>query len=82
MGELLVTSAYGPLLASALPGQTPQQVRTLGLLGTQPPWRITPFVDLGVAVYRPSAVHRSDKSPPVCRAEPPRTWRLALRTRW
>jgi outer membrane receptor for ferrienterochelin and colicins len=79
---LLLTSTYGQLLASAVPGQPPQQVPTLTLLGAQAQWQITPVVELGVGVDNLSDMRLSDKSPLFTYAEPPRTWRLALRTRW
>ncbi len=79
---LLLTSTYGQLLASTVPGQPPQQVPTLTLLGAQAQWQITPVVELGVGVDNLSDMRLSDKSPLFTYAEPPRTWRLALRTRW
>ena len=65
-----------------MPGQPPQPVPTLTLLGAQAQWQITPVVELGVGVDNLTDTRLSDKSPLFTYAEPPRTWRLALRTRW
>ncbi len=79
---LLVTSSYGQLLASTVPGQAPQSVPGITLLGAQAQWQVTPFVELGVGVDNLTDQRLSDASPLFTYAEQPRTWRLALRTRW
>ena len=65
-----------------MPGQAPQPVPTLTLLGAQAQWQITPVVELGVGVDNLTDTRLSDESPLFTYAEPPRTWRLALRVRW
>ena len=79
---LLVTSTRGQLLASTVPGQPPQPAPTLTLLGAQAQWQITPVLELGVGVDNLNDTRLSEKSPLFTYAEPPRTWRLALRARW
>jgi outer membrane receptor for ferrienterochelin and colicins len=79
---LLLTSTRGQLLASAVPGQPAQPVPTLTLLGAQAQWQVTPVLELGMGVDNLSDTRLSDKSALFTYAEPPRTWRLALRARW
>jgi outer membrane receptor for ferrienterochelin and colicins len=79
---LLMTSTRGQLLASSVPGQPPQPVPTLTLLGAQAQWQVTPIVELGLGVDNLTDTRLSDKSALFTYAEPPRTWRLALRARW
>jgi outer membrane receptor for ferrienterochelin and colicins len=57
-----VTSTRGQLLASTVPGQAPQPVPTLTLLGAQAQWQITPVLELGVGVDNLTDTRLSDLS--------------------
>lgn len=77
-----MTSTFRPSLASAVPGQPPQQGLSLRVLGAQAQWQVTPTLGLGVGVDNLSDERLCDKSPLFTYAEPPRTWRRALRVLW
>ena len=64
----------GQLLASTVPGQPPQPVPTLTLLGAQAQWQITPVLELGVGVD-----NLTDRRTFVYHPYPARTWLLELR---
>jgi outer membrane receptor for ferrienterochelin and colicins len=79
---LVLSSTRDQVLASPVPGQPPQQVPAITLLGAHAQWRITPAVELGLGVDNLTDVRLSEKSPLFTYAEAPRTWRIALRGRW
>ena len=72
----------GLVLATAVAGQAPQPVPAFSMLGSHLRLRVTPALELGLAVDNLGNLRLADKSPLVTQAEVPRTWRLSLRGRW
>ena len=77
-----VTSTRGQLLPSAVAGEGPQPVPALTLLGAHAQWQPHPQLDVALGVDNLNDTRLSDKSSLFTYAEPPRTWRLALRVRY
>lgn len=69
-------------LPAAAPNAPPEQGPDLTQLGLRLAWAARPDLVVALAVDNLTDLQPTEKSPLVTQAEPPRSWRLTLRSRW
>lgn len=80
--SLRLEHSAGLLLATGVVGQAPQPVPDQTVIGANLAWALSPAHQAGLGASNLKNMNLAALSPLYTYAEPPRTWRVALRARW